>query len=174
MLRSLFRKDLSKGVNFDTFEDTMNSVWVLQGKLPGLFQRIRLNHDEAACFIGERSGEDHPSGLVERFHICQMGWAMNFSFGFAFRSVVSEDDEFHRGSRETLYRAFQRTAVFVTGRRFVPPFDLCFAVFPAEKDDTAISKMGEVAETEINVLDENAHFLDGLEIGTDLVQARYI
>jgi hypothetical protein len=35
-----------------------------------------------------------------------MGWAMNFSFGFAFRSVVSEDDEFHRGSRETLYRAF--------------------------------------------------------------------
>jgi hypothetical protein len=65
---------------------------------------------------------------------------------------------------EELDGAFERTTVFVAGRGFVPPFDFRFAVFPAQKDDPAVAKMGEVAKAEIHILHKNAHFLDRLEV----------
>ena len=56
----------------------------------------------------------------------------------------------------------------------MPPFDFWLAVFPAQKYDTAVSQVRKIAETEIDVFDENAHFLNGLQILTDLVQTGYI
>ena len=53
----------------------------------------------------------------------------------------------------------------------MPPFDFWLAVFPAQKYDTAVSQVRKIAETEIDVFDENAQFLNGLQILTDLVQA---
>ena len=74
----------------------------------------------------------------------------------------------------SLGRAFQRAAVFIAGGGFMPPFDFWLAVFPAQKYDTAVSQVRKIAEPQIDVFDENAHFLNGLQILTDLVQAGYI
>lgn len=56
----------------------------------------------------------------------------------------------------------------------MPPFDFLFAELPAEKDDAAVSKMGKIAKPHLEVFHEDTHFLDGVQVGADLLQARYI
>lgn len=52
--------------------------------------------------IGEWSGKHDSAGSVERFHVCQVGRAINFSFGLPVGAIKTEDDEFHsRGLRRT-------------------------------------------------------------------------
>lgn len=111
-------------MDFDPFKDTVNCVGVFSGKLLGVFQRVCLDHDEAPGLIGKRSRQDNPTGLIKRFKVRQMGWAVYFSFGFALRAIKTDDDEFHDVAKAGLDRPFERAAVFVSGSGFVPPFDL--------------------------------------------------
>jgi hypothetical protein len=46
----------------------------------------------------------------------------------------------------------------------MPPFDFRLAVFPTQEHDTAVSKVREIAEPKVDVLDKDAHFLDGLKV----------
>jgi len=48
---------------------------------------------------------------------------------------------------------FERAAILITGRGFMPPPDLIFAELPAEKDHASVTEMGKVAQSEIHVLD---------------------
>jgi hypothetical protein len=56
----------------------------------------------------------------------------------------------------------------------VPPFDFLFTELPAEKYNAAVPKMRKVAKTHLEVFHKYTQFLDGLEIGADLLQARNI
>lgn len=151
-------------MDFNACEHTVDGVGVFPGELLGFFERVCLDHNETAGLVGERSGKYHPAGLIKRFHVRQMGGPVNFSFGFTVWTIKADDDEFHSCRAGILGRSFQRATVFVAGGSFMPPFDFRLAVFPTQEYDTAVSKVGKITEPEINVLDNDAHFLDGLKI----------
>ena len=46
----------------------------------------------------------------------------------------------------------------------MPPFDLGLPIFPAEKDDTAVPQMWKITETQVDILDKDAHLLNGLQV----------
>ena len=43
----------------------------------------------------------------------------------------------------------------------MPPFDLGLPIFPAEKDDTPVPQMRKITETQVDILDKDAHLLNG-------------
>jgi hypothetical protein len=51
----------------------------------------------------------------------------------------------------------------------MPPFDFRFTELPAEKHDAAFPEVREVAESEIEILDQHSHLLDGLNVRADLM-----
>ena len=53
----------------------------------------------------------------------------------------------------------------------MPPFYFLLTELPAEKHDPAFPEVGEVTKSEIEVLDQYSHLLDGLNIRADLMQA---
>ena len=56
----------------------------------------------------------------------------------------------------------------------MPPANFLFSELPAEIDYSTITKMGKVTEAEIQVLHQDAEFLNRLKIRTDLLKTRNI
>lgn len=56
----------------------------------------------------------------------------------------------------------------------MPPADLLLSEFPAEIHHAPIAHVGKVTEAEIDVLDKNAQFMNGLQVGRDGLKALHI
>jgi hypothetical protein len=82
-------------MDFDPLEYSMDCVGIFAGKPLGFFQRVCLNHDKTAGFIGERAGQDDSACLIERFHFGQVSRTVDFPFGFTVGTIESNDNEFH-------------------------------------------------------------------------------
>src|SRR5574341_1202869 len=76
--------------------------------------------------------------------------------------------------RHVLTMFFEWAPILIAACGFMPPPDLIFAELPAEIDDASVTQMGKVAEPDIHVLDEHAEFVNGLQVRTNLLQARDI
>jgi hypothetical protein len=53
-------------MNFHPFEDTMNSIGVVVGKLFGLLPVLKLENQQASSLVGEGASEDDPPLFVEK------------------------------------------------------------------------------------------------------------
>ena len=87
-------------MDFNPFKDPLNGIGIFSGKSLGVFQRICFDDDEAPSFISKRSSQDNPPGLIKPFKVRQMGWPVYFSFGFALRTIKTDDDKFHDIGRQ--------------------------------------------------------------------------
>src|SRR5919106_6674367 len=56
----------------------------------------------------------------------------------------------------------------------MPPPNLCFAALPAKIDDSTVHVMRKVTQSHVQVLDEDSHFLDRLEVFAQLLKGRNI
>jgi hypothetical protein len=56
----------------------------------------------------------------------------------------------------------------------MPPANFLLSKLPAEIDHSTVTKMGKVTEAKIQVLYQNAKFLNRLKIRTDLLKPRYV
>ncbi len=66
-------------------------------------------------------------------------------------------------------RAFEGLSFFVPATHLVPPFDLSLARSPAEVDDAALMLVGEVAESQIQILQVHPYFPNVVERAADLL-----
>lgn len=82
-------------MDFDTFEDTMDSVGVFAGKPLGFFQGVGFDNDEAPGFVGQRTCQDNASLGAQRREICQVGGPMDLSFVLPVGTIESQDHKFH-------------------------------------------------------------------------------
>ena len=67
---------------------------------------------------------------------------------------------FHDGSHEVLGPSGQSLPMREAGIDVVVPVDFGFTVFPAEQDDLVIQPVGEVKESDFQVLHQHAHLLE--------------
>ena len=56
----------------------------------------------------------------------------------------------------------------------MPPFYFLFPELPAEEYNATITEVREVAKPHVQIFDEDPHFLNGLEVGADLMEARNV
>jgi hypothetical protein len=78
----------------------MDSIGVFAGEPLCVFQRVRFDDDKTPCFIRKRTGKYDPALCIEGFHLGEMRRAIDFSLGFSIGTVVSENDEFHKLSKD--------------------------------------------------------------------------
>src|SRR5213593_2267014 len=176
---AIFWKDLHEGVNFNSLEDSVHRVGVLVRESFRFFLRFSLDDDQAADLVGEGSGQNHASLRIERFHSLEVSRAVDLAPCLPFRSIKAKDDKFHRGcfigqTRRVTKRgrslSLERLAIAISAGNFMPPSNFALSKFPAQIDDSSIQEVRKVAEPHIDILDEHAHFLDNLEILTNLLQ----
>lgn len=87
--------DLHEGVDFVAGEDALGDVGIAGRERLGFLQGVGFDDDQAAGAVGERPGQDHLAGLVQRVHPLKVGLAVQLALGLAVRAVIPDDDEDH-------------------------------------------------------------------------------
>jgi hypothetical protein len=64
----------------------------------------------------------------------------------------------------------KRTPISISTGGFMPPTNFALAKFPAQIYDAVGELIGEVAQSQINVFDNHAKLVDGLQASADFVK----
>lgn len=61
-------------------------------------------------------------------------------------------------------------AIFVAGCQFMPPPDFFLAKFPTQINDSTVSDVWKIAQSEVDVFDNDSQLVDGAEACADVLK----
>lgn len=83
-------------MDFHPLEDPVYRIGILAGELFRLSLRLEFQHHQTAGLVCEGAGKNDAALLCQRLKIREVGRAINLSFRFTLRTIVSKNDKFHR------------------------------------------------------------------------------
>jgi hypothetical protein len=74
-------------------------------------------------------------------------------------------------AQNRLGRVLKQATIFISGRDLVPPAYFFLAELPAQIDDSTIADMRKIAQSKIDIFDDDSQFVDCMEVRADVLEA---